>query len=327
MSTATASRALNGKRSVDPALVRRVKRAVAELGYVHNKLASALVNGRSKILGLIVPEITDPFFPEVVQAFENTAMNLGYEILVTSTLRDLERIAASVRRMVERRVDGIAVLTFGIEELLPEHLRYSNVPLAFVDPAPSILGAIGIRVDYMRGIRQAVQHLAALRHESIVFISGPPHLRSAAARKAAFETAVTELGRQLSNDTILAGDHTIESGARALRALLKLPNRPTAIICSNDVSAIGVIREAYRRISIPSELSLVGFDDNPLSGLTTPALTTVRMSQSELARLACRALVDSLEDKIAKKRRNEYSLTTELVLRESTALSPFGSRV
>jgi len=130
VSTATASRALNGKRSVDPALVRRVKRAVAELGYVHNKLASALVNGRSKILGLIVPEITDPFFPEVVQAFENTAMNLGYEILVTSTLRDLERIAASVRRMVERRVDGIAVLTFGIEELLPEHLRYSNVPLA-----------------------------------------------------------------------------------------------------------------------------------------------------------------------------------------------------
>ena len=112
MSTATASRALNGKRSVDPALVRRVKRAVAELGYVHNKLASALVNGRSKILGLIVPEITDPFFPEVVQAFENTAMNLGYEILVTSTLRDLERIAASVRRMVERRVDGIARSTF-----------------------------------------------------------------------------------------------------------------------------------------------------------------------------------------------------------------------
>src|SRR5438105_15646346 len=102
VSTATASRALNGKSTVDPALVRRVRRAVAELGYVHNKLASALVKGRSGILGLIVPEITDPFFPEVVQAFENTAMNLGYEILVTSTLRDLERIAASVRRMVER---------------------------------------------------------------------------------------------------------------------------------------------------------------------------------------------------------------------------------
>ena len=322
VSVATVSRVLNDVRTVHPVLVGRVRRAVHDLGYFPNKQARALVKGRSRILGLIVPEITNPFFPEVVQSFESIAAAHNYEILLISAVHDPVRIGATVRRMMERRVDAIAVLTFGLEELLTEHLQHSRVPLVFIDTAPPIAGAKSIRVDYMHGIRQAVQHLAALRHKGIAFVTGPLQLKSAAARKMAFELALDELGRDSSAAVMITGDHSVEGGAAALKALLKLPSHPTAVICSNDMTAIGMIREAYGRISVPAQLSLVGFDDIHLSRFTTPPLTTIRMSQSALAQLAFNALVQSLEAKTGEPSRTEFLLTTELVLRETTALAP-----
>jgi len=322
VSTATVSRALNGVRTVDPVLVRRVRRAAAELGYFPNKQARALVKGTSRILGIIVPEITNPFFPAVVQSFEDVAVAHDYEVLLTSTISDPARIEGSVRRMIERRVDGVAVLTFGLEDLLLQHLSQCKVPLVFVDVTPPISGASTIRIDYMRGIRQAVQHLAALRHERIAFVTGPLQLKSAAARKFCFEEAMGELGLGTTAAMTVASDHSIEGGTQALRALLDLPRRPTAVICSNDVTAMGVIRAAYGRISIPSQLSLIGFDDIHLSSFTTPPLTTIRMSQAELARLAFNALVEGLEAKSVDREPREYWLNTELVLRETTARAP-----
>ena len=322
VSTATVSRALNGVRTVDPALARRARRAAAELGYFPNKQARALVKGTSRILGIIVPEITNPFFPAVVQSFEDIAVAHDYEVLLTSTVSDPTRIEASVRRMIERRVDGVAVLTFGLEDLLLQHLSQCKVPLVFVDVMPPISRASTIRVDYMRGIRQAVQHLAALRHERIAFVAGPLELKSAAARKSCFEEAMDELGLGTAAAITVAGDHSIEGGTHALRALLQLPSRPTAVICSNDVTAIGVISEAYGHISIPSQLSLIGFDDIHLSSFITPPLTTIRMSQPELGRLSFNALVEDLEGKSGDRHPREYSLNTELVLRETTALAP-----
>src|SRR5216684_7057196 len=164
VSTATVSRTINRVPTVDPQLARRVWKIVDELGYYPNTQARALVSGRSRILGLIVSEITNPFFPEVVQSFENIAVLHNYEILLTSTVHDPKRMELAVRRMIERRVDGVAILTFGFEESLVEHLRFRKVPLVFVDVAPRIAGVSNIRIDYQHGIRQAVQHLAALKH-------------------------------------------------------------------------------------------------------------------------------------------------------------------
>ena len=179
VSTATVSRAINHIPTVDPVLARRVWKVIDELGYFPNTQARALVSGRSRIFGLIVSEITNPFFPEIVQTFETLAVENHYEILLTSTVHDPKRMELSVRRMIERRVDGVAILTFGMEESLLEHLRYRKVPLVFVDVGPDAPGVANIRIDYETGIRQAVQHLAALRHAHIAFISGPPHLKSA----------------------------------------------------------------------------------------------------------------------------------------------------
>jgi len=161
VSTATASRAINRVPTVDPQLSRRVWKVVDELGYYPNTQARALVSGRSRIFGLIVSEITNPFFPEIVQAFEKIAVEHGYEILLTSTVHDPRLMASSVRRMIERRVDGVAVMTFGMEELLLEDLKSRRVPLVFIDVGPALPRISNIRIDYLNGIRQAVQHLAA----------------------------------------------------------------------------------------------------------------------------------------------------------------------
>ncbi|HUA14342.1 MAG TPA: LacI family DNA-binding transcriptional regulator [Verrucomicrobiae bacterium] len=319
VSTATVSRAINRVPTVDPQLAKRVWKVVDELGYYPNTQARALVSGRSRIFGLVVSEITNPFFPEIVQTFEDLAVENNYEILLTSTAHDPKRMEISVRRMIERRVEGVAILTFGMEESLIEHLRFRKVPLVFVDVGPDAPRVANIRIDYQSGIRQAVQHLAALRHARIAFIAGPLRLKSALARKTAFQQSMAEIG--LPADMIIEGDHTLEGGKTALTKLIGYRRRPTAVLCSNDMTAIGVIREAYDlQIKIPTELSVIGFDDIRLSQFTTPPLTTVQMSQSELAKLAFCALMSEVNEYPVSRRAN-YRLVTSLILRDSTALA------
>jgi LacI family transcriptional regulator len=325
VSTATVSRTINRFPSVDPQLAKRVWKVVEELGYYPNTQARALVSGKSRIFGLVVSEITNPFFPEIVQAFEDIAVQHNYEILLTSTVHSAKRMELAVRRMIERRVDGVAILTFGMEDSLVEDLRFRKVPLVFVDVGPHVAGVSNIRVNYQHGIRQAVQHLAALRHTRIAFVSGPSHLKSAMARRAAFEGAMQEVGLEVVQEMIVEGDHRMEGGMRALVQLAGLPQRPTAILCSNDMTAVGVMREAYEcGIVIPRDLSLVGFDDIRLSQFTTPPLTTVQMSQTLLAEYAFQALRREAESRTGggAGAGNEYELMTTLVVRRSTAVAP-----
>ncbi len=327
VSTATVSRTINRISTVDPRLAKRVWKVIEESGYRPNIQARALVSGRSQILGLVVSDITNPFFPEIVQAFENIAVEHGYDILLVSTVHDPGRMDTSVRRMTERRVDGVAVMTFGMEDLLLEDRELRNVPLVFVDVGPKRPRVGNIRIDYLKGIRQAVQHLAALRHEQIAFISGPLGLKSAKARRNAFEQAMSEIGLEIRKGGIVEADHTLEGGIRATQSLLSLPNRPTAILCSNDMTALGVMHKCYEEgLSIPRDLSVVGFDDIKLAQFVLPPLTTVRMSQTELARLAFNALLTELECEEVSEQGTEYLLETSLVLRDSTALAPTAAK-
>src|SRR5205807_4601312 len=206
----------------------------------------------TEFLGSIVSEITNPFFPEIVHVFEETAIQHNYEILVTSTAHNTERMKTAVRRMLEHRVEGVAVMTFGMEESLLDDLKLRNVPLVFVDVGPPRARVSNIRIDYLHGIRQAVQHLAALRHEKIAFITGPLTLKSALARKDAFVRSMSEIGMAADPELIVEGDHTPEGGEEAFSKLLSLRLRPSAILCSNDMTAIGVMRKCYSdKIVVP----------------------------------------------------------------------------
>src|SRR5258707_1220550 len=160
VSTATVSRTINRVPTVSAEMAKRVWSVVDELGYYPNTQARALVSGRSRIFGLIISEITNPFFPEIVQVFERIAVENQYEILLTSTGNDPKRVEAAVRRMIERRVEGVAVMTFGMEEMLLEDLKLRKVPLVFADIGMAGPHVNNIRIDYLHGIRQAVQHLA-----------------------------------------------------------------------------------------------------------------------------------------------------------------------
>jgi LacI family transcriptional regulator len=328
VSTATVSRTINNVPSVDPQLAKRVWKAVEELGYCPNTQARALVSGRSRLFGLVVSEITNPFFSEIIQVFENIAVQNGYEILITSTAYDPKRIESSVRRMAERRVDGVAVMTFGMEDLLlVEDPKFRNVPLVFVDVGPRLPGVSNIRIDYLSGMRQAVQHIAALHHERIAFISGPGTLKSAMARRDAFLTSMKEIGLDIDRELVVEGEHTLESGSETMRRLLQHKRPPTAVLCSNDMTALGVLHQCHEQhIDVPGRVSVVGFDDTRLARFAWPPLTSVQMSQAELARIAFNALLTEVQREAPAQEGTEYVLQTGLVLRDSTALAPSFAR-
>lgn len=320
VSVATVSRTINRIPTVNPKMAKRVWDAIRELEYFPNTQARALVSGRSGLLGIIVSEITNPFFPELIQGFEDVAVESGYEILVSSTNYDPKRMSLCIRRMLERKAEGVAVMTFGIEEPLLEQLAEREIPLVFVDVGPDRPGISLLKVDYHHGIRQGVQHLAALGHRHIAFISGPPRLHSAQSRLSAFTKSLEECGIGLDPAWLVEGDHTLEGGIAAMEKILQGKRRPTAIMCSNDMTALGVLHKAYRAgIHVPTELSVIGFDDIHMARVMIPPLTSIQMSRLELARAAVRALRAHAE-KASPER--EYHIDTHLVVRESTAFPP-----
>jgi len=317
VSIATVSRTINRVSTVNPRMTKRVWEAIEKLDYFPNTQARALVSGRSRLLGLIVSEITNPFFPELIQGFEDIAVEHGYEILISSTNYDPARMALCIRRMLERRAEGVAVMTFGVEKPLLEQLAERKVPLVFVDVGPERPGISLLRVDYHHGIRQGVQHLAALGHRHIAFVSGPRRLHSAQSRIAAFSKSLAECAIVADPSWIVEGDHTMEGGIDAMDRLLKSRHLPTAVMCSNDMTAIGVLHALYRaRLRVPDDLSVIGFDDIHIAQVTIPPLTTIQMSCFELARAAVTALRAHVEADGDPKR--SYKINTHLVVREST---------
>jgi DNA-binding LacI/PurR family transcriptional regulator len=319
VSIATVSRVVNHISTVDPELAKRVWKAVDDVGYVPNTQARTLVSGRSHILGLIVSEITNPFFPELVQEFENLAVAQGYEVMIGSTNYDVARTESVIRRMLQRNVDGVAVMTFGIEEELVHKLVDHGFPLVFVDAGPELPNVRVLKVNYSGGIREAVQHLATLGHRQIAFISGPVHMRTAAIRREAFRKAMAELGLTVPAAAMVEGKHSMESGKAAMEQLLRTAELPTAVICSNDMTAIGVLHALDETThQVPKDISVVGFDDIHLAQFMLPPLTTVQMSCRDLATAAVDALRAGIEAGHLKFAQREWPIQTQLVVRRST---------
>lgn len=318
VSIATVSRTVNHVPSVDPVLASRVWKAVADLKYLPNTQARALVSGKSRLFGLIVSDITNPFFPELIQEFEQVAVGHGYEILIGSTSDDPDQMERCARRMLERKVDGVAVMTFGSEEFFLERFDAEQIPTVFVDSIPSRPSNGALDVDYRAGIYEGVQHLAVLGHRDIGFISGPLHMRSSRARNNALLQSLRSTGLTVNPSWVIEGDHTLDGGRDAMQKLLKLKKRPTAVICSNDMMAIGVQHALFEaRLKVPDDLSLIGFDDIHLAEYTIPPLTTVRMSCKDLAQKGVEILLANLLPS-TERPRIENGIGTRLIVRQTT---------
>jgi LacI family transcriptional regulator len=325
VSIATVSRTINASPAVSEKLSQRVWQAIEQLNYFPNTHARSLVSGRSRIFGIIVENITNPFFPELISSFEEIAVAHGYEILVSSTnINTASQLTSCVRRMLERKVEGVAVLTFGSEESVLDQLAVHNMPLVLAefhldDPKVST-----ILLDYSAGIHAAVAHLVELGHTRIGFLAGPHTLHSAMTRRHTFEQTMRESQLKVHKNWIIECDHTLKGGVAGFGKLMALESRPTALVCSNDMTAIGVLRAAYMAgLRVPEDLSVIGLDDIDFAEFTLPPLTTIRLSRQELAKAAFDALLQQAESAanpvVANVLQREFLVSTSLVVRGSTA--------
>ena len=327
VSIATVSRTINGSSTVSDRLKARVWQAIGQLNYFPNTNARGLVSGRSRILGIIVENITNPFFPELIQSFEEIAVAHGYEILVSSSNSDPVVLTRCVRRMLERKVEGVAVLTFGEEEPVLDQLTHRNIPMVLAEFRLDDPKASTILLDFTTGIHAAVSHLKALGHSRIAFLAGPRKLHSAVTRANDYRTAMEASELPIENGWLVECDHTLKGGVGGFQKLQALAPRPTAIVCSNDMTAIGVLRAAYEEgLRVPHDLSVIGLDDIAFAEYTLPPLTTIRLSRSDLARSAFEALRQQAEDPANPKMQREFLVSTSLVVRASTAAPAPGAR-
>lgn len=318
VSTATVSRTLNQSGPVKAATAKKVWRAVTALNYYPNSHARTLVSGRSRLIGLIVSDITNPFFPELVRTFQNLASQKQYDLLLTSTDYLTSRMTVCLRRMLERKVDGVAMMTSEMDLSLIKELSKRNVPIVFMDVGQMGPRMSHVSIDYGNGIRQAVDHIVGLGHRQIAFISGPLELHSARTRRQAFLDGLRHHGLSPDRRMIREGTHTAEGGQKAMTELLRPSRKPTAVVCSNDWTAIGALHAILAAgLRVPDDVSLLGFDDIPLASYTNPALTTIRMSAVEVGSTAFQALFSLIgEDHVEG---DVYQVPTKLVVRESTA--------
>lgn len=319
VSPATVSRVVNGQSTVDPKLAKRVRDAIREIGYMPNPQARALGSGRSRVLGLIISEITNPFYPELVQSFEGLAEANDFEIMLGSVIHNNgEHLKRFIRRLVQRRVEGVAVMTFRAESDYLHELISHNIPLVTIDAAAPGARNLVLEVDYRSGIDQAIQHLALLGHRRIGFVSGPLQHFTNQARRDAFFESLQRVGLRPEHTPIFEGDHTLEAGLVAVRHFLSLRERPTAILASNDLTAVGVLRGlSDRGMEVPNEMSVVGFDDIHLAEFSHPPLSTVRMPREDLAAAAFDGLMRLIQGSDTPQ-SDAVPVRTQLVVREST---------
>lgn len=315
VSTATVSRVLNGSQKVRASTAERVRASIQELQYVPNTSARNLRCGRTNVYGLLVSDIRNPFFPDLIEHFESLATGHGIDVTFANTGYSEERLLKGIARLLERNVDGIAVLTSEISEAAIDRLRETDIPIVFLNQ-PSIDNEFrNINIDYVQAFRDAVEHLQILGHRDIGFVSGPPTLSSAVRRCQAFHTAIRSCGLPLLPQWVLEGDHKAAGGQLAARTLFRMRRRPTAVVCSNDMTAIGLLQAAqHLGRSVPGDLSLVGFDDLFVSEIVQPALTTLHLSRQEIATRAFQALQAG-----TRTAPTPTLLKPSLVVRDSTA--------
>lgn len=319
VSHSTVSRVINNVTTVDPKLARRVQAVIDEVGYRPNYQAQALARGRSHTVGLIVSELSggNPFFSEIILYFERAAVQNGFEVLIgfADTETDPDHIVVCANRMRERQVEGVAVLTFGMEHCLNKIVA-DNFPIVYAGASLPIEGVRNVGINYLTGMRDAVKHLAEFGHKRVGYLSGNLTWSSMQMRYTALRKAMRFAGITFEKDLIAECDHTLEGGASGVARLLNLPSPPTAVLCCNDMAAIGALKTlSTRGLRVGRDISLIGFDDLPLCNFTQPALSTVRFSPAELARLSFHALLEEINDVETKP---EYEYKTHFVLREST---------
>lgn len=314
VSIATVSYVINDIRKVSEATERRVRLAARELGYSPNRLARGLVARRSSFVGLVVPDIGNPFFPEIIKAFQGEANLSAMESIVMDTNADPQRTRNLIERLVSLQVAGAAVLTTQADTSVKEALAQRGIPAVYLDYGAPAAGISTITVDYRMGMLEAIDYLVRLGHRKIGLIGGPANGVGAQRRKLAFLEGTKAAGVET---VAIDSDFSVQGGYFSCSKLLS-PASPTAVIAANDLMAIGALHCAFdRNVRVPDELAVIGFDDITFAQFTQPALTTVAVPREEIGRLAFQALSALMAG--PKVEGATYPVGTHLIVRQTTA--------
>ncbi|HEX6540652.1 MAG TPA: LacI family DNA-binding transcriptional regulator [Ktedonobacterales bacterium] len=305
VSTATVSRVLNNKPDVDPVTREHVMQIVREQGFVPSITASSLAGGRSPLLGVLVPSLTWPLMPQIMQSIAEVIEQTSYELVLYSISHRTDRSGLIDRILATRLIDGLlAVYPDGIassESTEPinressTHLREiyeQGFPVVMLDDQ-SLPGPIPwVGPDNRIGAYEAVRHLVQHGHQRIAHIQGPLQYQCSHDRYAGYQQALEEAGIAIDPALVVQGDFTIASGRAAAMQLLALPDRPTAVFAANDQMAYGVLSASEAQgLRVPEDLAVIGFDDTALSAHTRPALSTVKQPFAEMGRSATEMLL------------------------------------
>lgn len=321
VSKATVSLALNGKPGVAPATRRRILEIAERLNYQPNASAKSLALQRTHTLGVIVPDITSPFYAELVKGVEKEASENGYYLMLCTTTGKPSREKMYLRLLGEQRVDGLIFITPRGDETLIHQIHSAGFPLVVVDrDIQAEDGVVEVIVDNFHGALAAVEHLIALGYRRIGFINGLPELQASRDRLRGYQLALREHGITPDEQWIQAGDFQEEGGYRCMQRLLRLSPPLEAVFVASDLMAMGAIRALREAgISVPEDVAVVGFDDIPASAYFNPPLTTVRQPMSKMGAMACRLLLQLIKGEEILERK--VILQTKLVIRASCGAS------
>lgn len=324
VSITTVSHVINETRYVSEDLTMRVQQAMKELNYRPNSLARSLRSGKSKTIGLVIPDISNLFFAEISRKIEDKGFDNDYSVILCNTDDDAGKESAYIDVLIEKQVDGIIFISAGSEGKNLNAVTETNLPIVLADRDIKNIDADIVLVNNEDGGYQATKHLISLGFKRIACITGPSMVTPSALRLDGYLKALQESDYEKDRELIRNGDFRYSSGEKAMRELLDLPEPPDAVFVFNDMMALGAMRAINNAgKSIPADIAIVGFDNIPISQSIYPSLTTVAQPIKEMADLLVKILLDRIAEieGVGRVDSSEYKrivLDVQLLQREST---------
>ncbi|POA27862.1 MULTISPECIES: LacI family DNA-binding transcriptional regulator [unclassified Pseudomonas] len=317
ISYTTVSHVVNKTRPVSEEVRLKVEAAIKSLDYVPSAVARSLKAKTTATIGLLVPNSLNPYFAELARGIEDYCERNGYCVILCNSDDNPDKQRSYLRVLLEKRIDGLIVASAGGDSGLAQGLAGVRTPMVIVDRGLEGLDADMVRIDHEYGAYLATRHLLELGHRDIATIGGPAHTSVAQMRLAGYCRALKEAGVEVPGEWMLESDFTSIGGYNAATMLLE-KHPPSAIFAGNDMIGIGVLRAAAERnIRVPSELSVIGFDDIQMSRYVYPALTTVGQSILELGEMAAEVLLRRIAT--PELATDQRIVRPSIVMRESTA--------
>jgi LacI family transcriptional regulator len=321
VSVGTVSNVLNHPDAVTEATRRRVQAAIAELGFVRNESARQLRAGRSRMIGLVVLDVANPFFTDVARGVEALADEVGSIVTLCNSAENAERERRNLELLLQQRVQGLLITPVDTSDAQLDQFLARDIPVVLVDRGAGRNRLCSVAVNDELGGRLAATHLAERGHERIAFVGGPFSIPQVADRHRGAEQGLRDVGSGATLDVVETAALQVTHGQRAGQRLAELPanRRPTAVFCANDLLALGVLREMNRQgLRVPGDMAIVGYDDIDFAAAAAVPLSSVRQPREELGRTAARLLMEEIEEP-DRHRHQQVVFEPELIVRESSA--------